>query len=93
MSSSEAVHILAIPKIHCTPSLLIALDITDTEAVVELSRRVNMDRTVALIAPLQYWLGQRVQIDCREVSPDEVEHTQRREEDEEREFQPETQEA
>ena len=66
---------------------------SDTEAVVELSRRVNMDRTVALMAPLQYWSGQRVQIKCRVASPDEVEHPRRREEDEERVYQPETQEA
>ena len=56
--------------------------LSDTEAVVELSRRVNMDRRVALMAPLLYWLGQRVQTECRVASPDEVEHARRREEDE-----------
>ena len=67
--------------------------LSDTEAVVELSRRVNMDRTVALMAPLQYWLGQRVQTECRVASADKVEYARRREEDEEKVSQPETQEA
>ena len=67
--------------------------LSDTEAVVELSRRVNMDRTLAILAPLQYWLGQRVRLMCRAASPEEVENARRREEDEERASQPDTQDA
>ena len=52
-----------------------------------------MDRTVALMMPLQYWLGQRVQMECRLAYPDEVKHARIREEDDERAPQPETQEA
>ena len=37
--------------------------LSDTEAVVELSRRVNMDRTLAILAPLQYWLGTKSEVD------------------------------
>ena len=67
--------------------------LSDTEAVVELSRRVNMDRTLAILAPLQYWLGQRVRLMCTVASPEEVENARRREEDEERASQPDTQDA
>ena len=67
--------------------------LSDTEAVVELSRRVNMDRTLAILAPLQYWLGQKVRLMCRAASPEEVENARRREEDEERASQPDTQDA
>ena len=67
--------------------------LSDIEAVVELSRRVNMDRTLAILAPLEYWLGQRVQLICRASSPDEVENARRREEEEERASQPDTQDA
>ena len=67
--------------------------LSDTEAVVELSRRTNMDRTLAIMSPLQYWLGQRVQLTCKVASPDEVEHARRREEEEERTSQPDTQDA
>ena len=67
--------------------------LSDTEAVAELKKRVNMDRTVALMTPLQYWLGQRVQMECRVASLNEVGHARRREEDDERASQPETQEA
>ena len=67
--------------------------LSDTEAVVELSRRVNMDRTLAILAPLQYWLGQRMRLMCRAASPEEVENARRREEDEERASQPDTQDA
>ena len=67
--------------------------LSDTEAVVELCRRVNMDRTLAILTPLQYWLGQRVRLMCRAASPEEVENARRREEDEERTSQPDTQDA
>ena len=67
--------------------------LSDTEAVVELSRRVNMDRTLTILSPLQHWLGQRVRLMCRAASPEEVENARRREEDEERASQPDTQDA
>ena len=52
-----------------------------------------MDRTLAILAPLEYWLGQRVRLMCRAASPEEVENARRREEDEERASQPDTQDA
>ena len=70
-----------------------AMLLSDTEAVVELSRGVNMDRTLAIMAPLQYWLGQKVQLMCRAASLEELESVRRREEVEERVSQPDTQDA
>ena len=34
-----------------------ALLLSDVEAVVEFSHRVNLERTIAWLSPLQYWLG------------------------------------
>ena len=46
--------------------------LSDTEAVVECSERVNMERTIAIMMPLQFWLGQKVKVECRAASPDEI---------------------
>ena len=35
--------------------------LSDVEAVVEFSPRVNLERTIAFLSLLQYWLGQKVQ--------------------------------
>ena len=54
--------------------------LSDTEEVMELSERVNMERTIAIMKPLQFSLGQKVKVECRATSPDEIECAQRREE-------------
>ena len=57
-----------------------------TEVVIELSVRANIDRTIALMTALWYWLGQKVDLTCRIATPAEVEYAkQKDEETEERE--------
>ena len=45
------------------------------------------------MSPLQYWLGQRIQLVCRQAAPEEVEQARRHEEEAERESMPDTQET
>ena len=62
---------------------------SNTEAVIELSVRTNLDQTVVLMTTLQYWLGQKVDLTCRKATPEEVEHAKERDEEaEESESQP-----
>ena len=75
-----------------TSSLGVML-LSDTEAVVELSERVNMERTIAIMMPLQFWLGQKVKVECRAASPDEIECAQRREENPEGGVEPDNHET
>ena len=53
------------------PPLRVLL-LSDVEAVVEFSPRIKLERSIALLSPLQYWLGQKVQQSCRAATPDEV---------------------
>ena len=63
--------------------------VSNTEAVIELSVRTNLERTIALMAALQYWLGQKVDLTCRRTAPEEVEQAKERDEEaEERASQP-----
>ena len=43
--------------------------LSDVEAVVEFSSRVNLERTLAWLSPLQYWLGQKIQLVCTAATP------------------------
>ena len=74
-----------------TPSEIMLL--SDTEAVIEFSRRANIERITVWMSPLQYWLGQKVHLVCRQASPEEVEQARRHEEEAERESVPDTQDA
>ena len=72
------------------------LIMSKTEVVIELSARTNLERTMVLMTALQHWLGQKVEVTCRRVTPEEVEHPREKDEEgEERESQPgaETQDA
>ena len=51
--------------------------LSDVEAVVEFSPRVSLERTIAFLSPLQYWLGQKVQQACRAATPEEVDRARR----------------
>ena len=60
----------------------------DSEAVVEFERGTNMDRALACISPLQFWLGQRIHLVCRPATQEDVEQARRYEEEAERESVP-----
>ena len=66
--------------------------LSDIEAVVEYSGRVNLQRMITWMSPLQFWLGKKVQVVCRPASPEEVEQAKRHDEEEEREPHHDTQE-
>ena len=55
--------------------------LSDVEAVVEFSERIDLRRTITWMSPLQHWLGKKVQLTCRPASPDEVEHARRHDEE------------
>ena len=74
------------------PPLRVLL-LSDVEAVVEFSPRVNLERTIAFLSPLQYWFSQKVQQAGRAATPEEVDRARRRAEEDERESQPPNQEA
>ena len=67
--------------------------LSEAEAVVEFSRRVNLDRVVVWMTPLQHWLGQKVQIMCGAATSKEAEQSRRHEEEGERESILDTQEG
>ena len=67
--------------------------LSDAEAVVEFSRRANIERIMVWMSPLQYWLGQKVHLVCRQATPEEVEQTRRHEEEAERESIPDNQDT
>ena len=67
--------------------------LSNVEAVVEFSPGVNLERTTAFLSPLQYWLGQKIQLECRAATPEEVDRARRQVEEEERTSQPDHQEA
>ena len=47
--------------------------LSDVEAIVEFSWRANVERIMVWMSPLQYWLGQKVHLVCRQATPEEVE--------------------
>ena len=65
--------------------------LSDTEAVIEFSSKTNIERIAVWMSPLQYWLGQRIQLVCRQAVPEEVGQARRHEEEAERESMPDTQ--
>ena len=67
--------------------------LSDTEAVIEFSSKTNIERIAVWMSPLQYWLGQRIQLVCRQAAPEEVGQARRHEEEAERESMPDTQET
>ena len=67
--------------------------LSDTEAVIEFSSRSNIERIAVWMSHLQYWLGQRIQLVCRQAAPEEVGQARRHEEEAERESMPDTQET
>ena len=67
--------------------------LSDVEAVVEFSPRVNLERTIAFLSPLQYWLGQKVQQSWRAATLEEVDKARRKAEEDERGSLPHNQEA
>ena len=69
------------------------MTLSETEAVIEFSSRTNIERIAVWMSPLQYWLGQRIQLVCRQAAPEEVEQARRHEEEAERESMPDTKET
>ena len=67
--------------------------LSDAEAVVEFSKRANIERIMVWMSPLQYWLGQKVHLVCRQTTSEEVEWAKRHEEEAERESIPDNQDA
>ena len=67
--------------------------LSDAEAVVEFSKRANIERIMVWISPLQYWLGQKAHPVCRQATPEEVGWARRHEEEAERESIPDNQDA
>ena len=67
--------------------------LSETEAVIEFSSRTNIERIAVWMSPLQYWLGQKIQLVCRQAAPEEVGQARRHEEEAERESMPDTQET
>ena len=67
--------------------------LSNTEAVIEFSSKTNIERIAVWMSPLQYWLGQRIQLVCTQAAPEEVGQARRHEEEAERESMPDTQET
>ena len=67
--------------------------LSETEAVIEFSSKTNIERIAVWMSPLQYWLGQKIQLVCRQAAPEEVGQARRHEEEAERESMPDTQET
>ena len=67
--------------------------LSETEAVIEFCSRTNIERIAVWMSPLQYWLGQRIQLVCRQAAPEEVGQARRNKEEAERESMPDTQET
>ena len=67
--------------------------LSETEAVIEFSSKTNIERIAVWMSPLHYWLGQRIQLVCRQAAPEEVEQSRSHEEEAERESMPDTQET
>ena len=67
--------------------------INDSEAVVEFDRGTNMDRLLACIPPLQFWIGQKIHLICRPATLEEVERVRTHEGEAERESIPDNNEA
>ena len=65
---------------HPEPPLGIYL-LSEKEVVIEVSERFELERLIATLAALEMWIGQRVQVVCRAVTSDKVEHAKRRGED------------
>ena len=55
--------------------------LSETEAVIEFSSKANIERIAVWMSPLQYWLGQKIQLVCRQAAPEEVEQATRHEEE------------
>ena len=70
-----------------------AMLMNDSEAVIEFERGTNMDRVLACISPLQFWLGQEIHLVCRPATQGDVEQARRHEEEAERESVPDNNEA
>ena len=51
--------------------------LSDVEPVVEFSLRVNLERTIVFLSPLQYWFGQKVQQNCRVTTLEEVDRARK----------------
>ena len=49
------------------------LFLNDTEVVIELSETANMERMMVIMTALQWWLGQKVTLQCRVATQEEVE--------------------
>ena len=41
------------------------LFVGDTEAIIEVDEAANMDRMIVIMTALQWWLGQKVNLQCR----------------------------
>ena len=48
------------------------LFVGDTEAIIELEEAANMDRMIVIMTALQWWLGQKVNLQCRVATKEEV---------------------
>ena len=49
------------------------LFLKDTEVVIELSETANRERMMVIMTALQWWLGQKVTLQCRVATQEEVE--------------------
>ena len=55
--------------------------LSDKEVVIEVSEKLDLERLTVNLAALEMWIGQKVQVQCRPATPDEVEHARRRDEE------------
>ena len=59
------------------------LFVGDTEAIIEVDEAANMDRMIVIMTALQWWLGPKVNLQCRVATRDEVIAARARVEEEE----------
>ena len=78
---------------HPEPLLNMFL-MSNTEVILEISERANIEKLTVLMTALEFWLEQKVRLVCRTATPAELDKAKDRDEDAEgRESLPETQDA
>ena len=55
--------------------------LSDKEVVIEVSKKLDIERLIVTLAALETWIGQKVQVQCRSATPDKVEYAKRRDEE------------
>ena len=59
------------------------LFLSNTEAIIELGERTNMERMITIMTACQWWIGQKVTLQCRVATPDKIEAARTRAAEEE----------